>query len=419
MMTVISLLSVVMLLSASSSALAGATKLTASPRVPQAEFGHAVAVSRPFAVIGAPNDAGNRATSGTAYVFRQRRAQWRQVARLVARDGASFDAFGHAVAISGNVILVGAPGRDAVGLNAGAAYIFRYNGVRWKQEARLLPDTPSDVYFGWTVALSEDIAVIGAPYGESGFLSSGSVYIFRYDGTRWRQETRLISGSVGGRGLRDLFGWSVALSGDTLVVGAPLADVAYVLVARGRRWSLTARLRGSATTPTDQFGYAVAIDGTTLVVGAPQADEVGNNAGLAYLFTFDGTHWRQTARLTPTGRSPGGRFGWSVAVHGGTVAVGAPDSEGAEDLEASGTVDLFRADDARWEHVARLHARDAAAYDHFGTSVALSHDAVWGGVPGDGDAAGAVEIVRFEDLADSPAARGENSLRGDVGKPAR
>jgi hypothetical protein len=165
-----------------------------------------------------------------------------------------------------------------------------------------------------------------------------------------------------------------------------------------------ARLTGSDTENTDQFGYAVAIDGTLLAVGAPQADAVGNNSGLGYVFALDGTGWRQVVRRTPAGLTPGSRFGWSVAVQGATVVVGAPDSEGAEDIEASGTVEVFRFDGTHGTHVARVHASDATASDHFGASVAISNGTVLVGTPGDDDAAGSAYVLTFEAIADVPAA---------------
>jgi hypothetical protein len=403
-MTAICLLSGLLMAMTAYASVAVASKLTASTRLPMAAFGDAVALSESMALIGAPGDHGAASSSGAVYAFRRHGEHWQEIGKIIADDAAAFDSFGRAVAISGDVALVGANGHDAVGYNSGAAYLFRYDGTSWKQEAKLLPETPSDVHFGWTVALSGDIAVVGAPYGEGGFLSSGAVYIFRHDGASWVQETRLISGSVGGAGLRDLFGWSVAVSGETLVIGAPTAGLAYVLTPRDGFWELTTRLTGEETGGTSQFGYAVATEGSIVAVGAPQADAAGNNAGLAYLFAFDGRHWQSTGKLAPTGLTPGGLFGWAVAMDSGGVVVGAPESEGVDDLEASGAGEFFVSDGMNWTHVARLHAIDAASNDHFGRSVAISHGTLLVGSPGDDDAAGAAYARRFAAPNDPPGA---------------
>jgi hypothetical protein len=128
MMTIVSFLIGVMFPIALAYALAAEAKLTASTRAPHADFGNSVAVAGQIAVIGAPGDDGMSHSSGAAYVFHHDGERWQQATKLVTSDGTMFDAFGHVVAVDGHAILVGAYGRDEAGWNAGAAYIFRYEG---------------------------------------------------------------------------------------------------------------------------------------------------------------------------------------------------------------------------------------------------------------------------------------------------
>jgi hypothetical protein len=184
-----------------------------------------------------------------------------------------------------------------------------------------------------------------------------------------------------------------------------LADLAYVLVPHERQWTLVARLTDGEPNTIEQFGHAVAIDGPLLAVGAPRAHATGSNAGLAYLFVHDGTDWTEATTLTPTGLTPGGLFGWSVAVKDDHVIVGAPDSEGIEDIEASGAAEGFGVDGIEWTRVARVTASDAAAHDRFGAAVAISPETLLVGAPGDDGAAGSAYVWAFTSPDGPPVAR--------------
>jgi hypothetical protein len=164
-----------------------------------------------------------------------------------------------------------------------------------------------------------------------------------------------------------------------------------------------AKLTASTRAPHADFGNCVAVFGRFAVIGAPRANAMGNNAGLAHLFTYDGTDWSQATTLAPTGVTPGGLFGWSVAVKGYHVVVGAPDSEGVEDIEASGAAEGFRFDGMDWTHVTSVTANDAAAHDRFGTAVAISHETLLVGTPGDDEAAGSTYVWTFASRDGPPA----------------
>ena len=142
--------------------------------------------------------------------------------KLTASDGTAYDFFGNSVSISDDTAVVGAVEDDDKGVDSGSAYVFRYNGSAWVQEAKLTAsDGEADDYFGVSVSISGDMVVVGA-YGDDGVpANSGSAYIFRYDGNNWVEEA-ILTASDGAEG--DLFGYSVSISGDTVVVGAVFGD---------------------------------------------------------------------------------------------------------------------------------------------------------------------------------------------------
>src|SRR6266498_3365366 len=211
-----------------------------------------------------------------------------QEAKLTAGDAASGDQFGAAVGISGETAVVGAPvGDTAAGPNAGSAYVFVRSGTSWSQQAML---TASDAavfdLFGRALAVSGDTAVIGAPSDDTDAgPNAGSAYVFVRSGTSWSQQAKLTASDAAAS---DTFGDAVGISGDTAVVGAQFGDTiagsAYVFVRSGTSWSQQAKLTASDAAAFAFFGAAVAISGDTVVVGALADDtDAGSNAGSAYV----------------------------------------------------------------------------------------------------------------------------------------
>ncbi|HMP41490.1 MAG TPA: hypothetical protein PKA05_14000, partial [Roseiflexaceae bacterium] len=288
-------------------------RLIATPPNPAQQFGNAIAVAGDLLVVGAPNPGG----PGAIYVFDFNGTSWNPAATIRPSDSADGDRFGTAVAIDGTRILAGAPGADS-GSTRGAAYIFEQVGDSWDEVMRLSSDTIGDHFFGWSVALDGDLAAIGAPYTGNGIEQTGSVALFRHNSTTWNREQRLATGASGGALDRDLFGWIVALDGNTLVVGAYLGNRAYVFTESGGSWTEQEELTG----PTGQFGYAVAIDGGTIAVGAPLNNTGGTNIGIVAIFNSSAGGWVDAGTLQPPALANGSRFGSAVALVGGTLLVG-------------------------------------------------------------------------------------------------
>ena len=308
-------------------------ELTASNRAANDLFGYAVAVSGSTAVIGAGNA---NSFAGAAYVFarsvtKAKKAKWSQQAELTDphpdKGVVNGDRFGDAVAVSGSTAVIGAYGRNS---GTGAAYVFarsvtKAKKAKWSQQAELTASNrAANDLFGWSVAVSGSTAVIGAPYANS---LTGAAYVFTRSVTKakkakWSQQAELAASGSG------TFGWSVAVSGPTAVIGAPdfftpdsATGAAYVFARSGTTWSQRAELTASDGAVGDELGYTVAVSGPTAVIGAPYKN---SDTGAAYVFARSGTTWSQRAELTASDGAANGLFGWSVAVSGPTAVIGTP-----------------------------------------------------------------------------------------------
>ncbi len=264
-------------------------------------FGISVAISGNTVVVGAHGDDDNGAGSGSAYVFEEPAGGWdnmTETAKLLPSDGAAQDKFGFAVAISGDSALAGAAGDDDNGAGSGSAYVFEKPPGGWAnmtQTGKLVPADGGPIHsFGVSVAASGNVAVIGAPYDNDNGALSGSAYIVRFDGVSWVWDAKLLS-SNGTAG--DVFGDGVAISGNTVVVGAPRHQAgspspgsAYVFEMPTGGWvNMTENVEfiPSDSAVGDTFGqerYGVAVSGGIAVVGAPYSDVNGVDAGAAYAF---------------------------------------------------------------------------------------------------------------------------------------
>lgn len=254
-------------------------------------------------------------------------ALWQQQARLTAASGAAHDQFGWAVAISGNRAIVGAreDNPQVGGSHLGSAYIFVRSGSTWTEERKLVPsDGVAQSIFGFSVAISGNTAIVGAPFGGDG---RGKAYVyFRDENGDWVEQARLAA-VVPTAG--DRFGYSVGISGDTAIVGSfPIGagrtqGAAYVFSRAGDVWGLPYALVPSDPTSGDTFGFAVAISGETAVVGAPIKTIDGKLLqGAAYVFARSGTDWlQQGSRLTGSGGVERDFFGGSVAISGDAAVV--------------------------------------------------------------------------------------------------
>lgn len=328
------------------------------------------------------------------------------------------DRFGYRIAATPDTIVVGAyreaSGAIAIGgdqsdnlaPDAGAVYVYTLTGDAWSQQAYLKgSNSAAGALFGISLAIESNTLVVGASDEPGG----GSAYVFVRTGTTWVQQARL---QASNRESGDGFGQSVALSGDTIVVGAGSEDsastgiggnetnnsasgagAAYVFTRSGTSWSQQAYLKASNTGPGDSFGAHVAVFGNTLAVGAwsedsaatgvdgLQLDDSASYAGAVYVFTRSGSIWSQQAYVKASNTGAGDYFGASFDLDGDILAVGAyGEASGASDVggdetdngaAGAGAVYIFQRTGAVWTQQSYVKATNASANDHFGDSVAL------------------------------------------------
>ena len=318
---------------------------------------------------------------------------WQEAQKLLASDGAHSDYFGTSVALSGDVALVGAPG------DARSVYVYRFDGAQWVEEQTLVAsDGAEGDRFGTSVALSGAVALVGAP----GAGVSGSAYVYRFDGVQWVEEQKLVA-SDGAAG--DAFGGSVALSGAVALVGArqpgtppppqfrsPGRGSAYVYRFDGAQWVEEQKLVASDGAQGDELGASVAVSGDVALVGAPQPGWLPNDIrpgpGSAYVYRFDGGHWIEEQKLVARHWIIGYQFGSSVALSGDVALVGRPEPAVQIPWEGTtpagpGSAYVYRFDGVQWVEEQTLVASDGVKDDRFGREVALSGAVALVGAPGD------------------------------------
>jgi hypothetical protein len=331
-----------------------------------------VDLSRDVAIVGAYADETFGRYGGAAYIFRFDGSNWTEEAKLLAPLGAPEQQFGISVAIEGDLAVVGARGDTELGIRAGAIYVFRFDGANWVAEAKLLAsDGSKDDLFGSRVAVSGHRIVAVALLADGNAPHSGAAYVFGFDGSGWVEEAKLTASD----GEYDDEMHVVDIDGDTVVAGVFLDDdagsssgSAYVFRFDGSRWLEEGKLVASDATRGAYFGGAVAVSGDIIAVGAHYRESV-------YVFRFDGTSWVEEAKLTVSDPDPiYDAFGSSVSLSGGKLLVGATNMNGNE--RNSGAAYLFRFDGTAWVEEAELLASDGKRSDLFGSrNVALSGNA--------------------------------------------
>jgi hypothetical protein len=295
-----------------------------------------------------------------------------------AADPAS-EAFGEGIALSGNTLVVSAPPRAEDG---GAVYVYVRSGEDWVLQARLLPGGgPSGLAFGVAVALDGDTLAIGQParLGATGYPNAGGVLVYARVGDTWslQADLQLENGND-----NDLFGWSVALEGDALIIGKPQpagspTGAAYVYTRMGAVWTLQAELRADDPQASAAFGSGVAISGNQVLVGAAQWDsqDVGLDVGAVYAFTRSGDSWSSQGKLETPGVSPGALLGMTIALKGDTAIVG--DRLHTTDAgPGAGLVYVYARNADGWHLHSVLEPDDAAEGQTFGSGVALTENAI-------------------------------------------
>lgn len=337
--------------------------LTGSDALPGSRFGAAIALQGDWLLIGASGQIrvdGSSTIQGAVYVFRRGPGGWTEVQKLVAGDGEVGDLFGYAIAVQGNLAVIGAFLEDIeftpVVIDTGAVYLFDLAGNTWTQTQRLLTvGVSSNAHFGETVAIDGSTILVGAhlaAVGDQPFAGEAFVFERNPDGS-WpglQSQNLVASDATSG----DRFGQYVALQGNEMIIGARRDEdhgvnsgSAYVFrrAAPGSPWVQTQKLLASDGEPGQVFGHAVAIHDDRILVGAPAATDANRRSGDVYVFerTLPANTWVEHERITPGDGATGDGFGSALAVLGSTLAVGAMlHDHGATD---AGKVYVYSPDD--------------------------------------------------------------------------
>ena len=338
-------------------------------------FGVSVAASGDTAVVGAMYAPGASGTPGAGYVFVRDADIWVQQAKLFVADLASSAAYGHAVAISGDTIIIGAPGGPTQ-FGPGVAYVYvRSNGAWTLQQRILAADGSNSDQFGYAVAISGDTVLIGAPSDAPGTpYGQGSVYVYTRTGEIWSLQTKLVEPVPV---VANYFGAAVALHDDTALIGVSASQsyrgAAYVFARDNGVWTQQAHLTVADGEAFDQFGAAVGVHGDTAVVGA-FVDRVDGQQwrGSAHVFTRTGGAWSPQTQLflEDSGASP--QFGLGVAIENDALMIGARHGNAAANRQ--GLVAHYQREAGSWILKQKVHASDGAQDDVFGHAVAISGD---------------------------------------------
>jgi len=300
------------------------TKITASNGSTEDRFGHSVSISGDYAIVGAPYYDDILENTGEAYIFHRNGTNWTQQARLAVADVAEEDLFGWSVSISGDYAVVGAVDADDNGSASGCAYVFHRNGTSWiLQEKLTASDGEQWDNFGQSVSISGGYVVVGAHWNDNDGTRSGSAYIFRRSDGFWLEEAKITASDADDE---DWFGHSVSISGDYAVIGAYGGDddgsnsgAAYIFHRSGTNWTEQAKIIASDGEQFDNFGYTASISGNYAAFGAAG---YGNN-GAAYIFHRSGTDWTEDTKLTASDGESDDWFGRSVSISGYYALIGA------------------------------------------------------------------------------------------------
>ncbi|MEE8155721.1 MAG: FG-GAP repeat protein [Phycisphaerales bacterium] len=331
-----------------------------------------------------------------------------QDARLTASDPGVFESFGYSVAVSGDTAVVGAQWDSELGTEAGAAYIFRPEGMIWTEMQKLLgSDQVAGDQFGRSVATDGSVAMIGSlQHIHDGAPGTGAVYAFRFDSEAsvWIEDQEVLTATGA---WADGFGEVVSLSDELMLSGARFdddngANAGAAFVFRfdpdTSQWVEEQKLLASNGSAGNFFGSSVAVEGSLAVVGANLHQNNNNTGGAAYVFRFDPdtSEWVQEQILRPSDGAGGTNFGEAVSISGDLILVG------AHIEDTNGAAYVFRLDPktSQWEMEQKFVASDPGGIDHFGRSVAIDGETAVVGAWQGNDSSGAAYIYRFDSDAE-------------------
>jgi hypothetical protein len=321
-------------------------RLIAKDMKEEDNFGWSVAICDKYAIVGTYyEDIDNRISGGAAYVFQYEQGLWQQTQKLMPSNLDECDRFGMSVAISENYAIVGADFGTCPDENSGLAYVFALNNGEWQEIQKLTPDiNEPGILYGNSIAISDEVAMISAPYLSAPWTNSGAVYVYQLQNGQWQQQQIIVPDDLG---IQNLFGNSISISENVAIIGAfygnapgkPSSGAAYIFHRKDGLWQIAEKLQPSDLGTYDFFGYDVAVSGDVAIVGSPHSDNSGMaNVGSAYIYQYHKGKWHLRQKLQPSELKTSGLFGSSVAIMREAALIGTPDHR-----NSAGTVYSFEA----------------------------------------------------------------------------
>jgi hypothetical protein len=344
-------------------------------------FGRNTAMSGNYAIVGAySDDTGTSSNQGSASIYKFDGNTWVLMQKITDATGAADDYFGWSVSISGNFAIVGAYTDDNGAVHdQGSASIYQFNGSSWVLMQKLIDTTGNmDDYFGYSVSISGNYAIVGAYSNDVvGNIDQGSAYIYKYTGSSWVLMKKLTEpgGSNG-----DNFGFAVSLSGNYAAITIPGDEVGpnkdqgsvNIYQLTGGNWALMQKIWDPSGSTADYFGNSVSISGNYIIVGVQSDDAPNLNQGSAVIFQYNGSNWVNMQKLIDDEGAISDYFGQSVTLSGNYAMVGAY----FDDINThadQGSVSLYIRVGLGWKKLLKIKDPGGNPGDFFGASCALDN----------------------------------------------
>jgi FG-GAP repeat len=330
---------------------------------------------------------------GTAFIYVRQGSNWTLQQTFSEQDNEPNveDGYGFSVALKGDTLVVGAIGDSTAAFNAGAAYVYVREGTTWTFQQKLTAAQPvSNSAFGVSVDVLEDTVVVGAHLADS-------AYVFHRDAGVWSQQQQLLPND----GPDQAFGSSVSISGQTIAVGAPtfsapdaeFSGAVYVFVNDGSGWIQQERFTAHDVAADQNLGYTVGISGDTIVASAPGESVGAHSTGAVYIFERNGVSWDEKKRLVERSGGKLDSYGVRVAIDGDTIVIGNGNDSTVAQFAGAGEV-YVRNGNAGWSLKYVLTANDGGFLDGLGRTVAISGNTIMLGAPGQNNMNGAAYIYQ-------------------------
>jgi hypothetical protein len=290
--------------------------------------------------------------------------------------GSFVDLFGYSVSISGNFAIIGTPLDDGAFTDQGSASIYEFDGTHWVLFQKLFaPNGAAEDYFGYSVHISGDYAIIGAALDDSTHVNQGSASIYHFNGSSWVFMKKLID-STGAND--DAFGNSVSLSGNYAIVGAYADDGTFVdqgsasiFQKIGDDWVFMQKIIHSTAEAQDNFGISVVVSGNQAMIGTPSYDSIYADQGCVNVYQYNGSNWVLMQKIIDDTGGMQFAFGFSISTSGNYAIIGAP-AEEVNSNQAQGSASFYRYGSGSWQFTQKITHPEGAAFDNLGSSLSIS-----------------------------------------------